>query len=61
MTADELRTTRLSLGLTVTAWAEALGVSRQHASDIDSGRRQPSPTLLKLAEMYRRHGLPPAD
>lgn len=46
-----LRTIRQRSGLTVTALAEAAGIRQAHLSNIESGRRRPSPELaLALAE-----------
>lgn len=58
MTPDELLAARESLGLTQAQWARALHVHQPYVSKIECGRQVPSATLVRLIEMYRRHGVP---
>ena len=57
--AGDVRAIRLALELTQSEFAAALGLgSTAYVSEIERGRRVPSVTVARLAEMYRRHGVP---
>ena len=57
---DDFRAIRIALGLTQAEFAAALGLgSVAYLSAIERGRRVPGVTVARLAEMYRRHGIPP--
>jgi transcriptional regulator with XRE-family HTH domain len=49
MTADELRTRRLQLGLSQLGMSQALGVALGTYRDWEAGRHQPSGNLLEMA------------
>lgn len=65
MTKTELRAARESCGLSLADWAYALGyrhtnrdAARQQAYEMESGRKTITPQVARLAEMFRRHGVP---
>jgi transcriptional regulator with XRE-family HTH domain len=65
MTAADLRTARETLGLTQADFALALGYRnhdrqglRQQVNDMEAGRKSITPQTARLAEMFRRFGVP---
>lgn len=65
MTPAEFKSARLACGLNLADWAIALGYRnttrdglRQQAHDMEAGRKAISPQVARLAEMYRRYGVP---
>lgn len=66
MTGAELKAIREALGLSLADWAYALGyrhasrdAARQQAYEMESGRKAITPQVARLAEMFRRYGVPP--
>jgi DNA-binding transcriptional regulator YiaG len=57
MTADELRTRRLQLGLSQLGMSQALGVALGTYHDWEAGRHQPSGNLLDMAVAHISEGL----
>lgn len=56
-TGVDFRAIRKRLGLSQAEFAEALGVSRQYVSRLETGdATEASETLCRLALMYERHG-----
>ena len=65
MTACALRTARETLGLSQADFALALGYRnhdrqglRQQVNDMEAGRKSITPQTARLAEMFRRFGVP---
>jgi transcriptional regulator with XRE-family HTH domain len=62
MTPAEFKACRLACGLTQSEWAVALGYSlaepRQQIHGMEAGTRSIMPWFGRLAEMYRRYGVP---
>ena len=64
MTAKQFRAIRFDLGLSELEWGLVLGYGgkpgtvRRHIRKIEAGTREITPWLERLAEMYRRHGIP---
>lgn len=62
MSPAALRAIRDHLGLTQTEMGRALGYSgpntRQTVHRYETGEREAPPWIIRLAEMYRRHGIP---
>lgn len=62
MTPTEFRAIRKALGLTLEQWGDALGYSgphrRQQVNDMEGNRKTITPMCARLAEEYRKHGLP---
>jgi transcriptional regulator with XRE-family HTH domain len=65
MTPAELRAARISCGLSLADFAAALGYRstdkknlRQQICDMEGGRKPITPQVARLAEMFRRHGVP---
>lgn len=54
MTPADLKSLRLALGLSQTAFGEALGVGRRAVTHWESGQRHPSKAALKLIENLKR-------
>lgn len=54
---DEIKTLRLKAGYTLRKFAEEVGISAAHLSDIEHGRRMPSDDVLqRMAEKLERVG-----
>lgn len=65
MTPAELRAARETCGLSQADWAMALGYRstdrknlRQQVNDMEGGRKPITPQVARLAEMFRRFGVP---
>lgn len=65
MTPAELKAARETCGLSQSEWAIALGYRsddrknlRQQVNDMEGGRKTITPQVGRLAEMFRRHGVP---
>ena len=65
MTSSDLRTARETLGLSQADFAIALGYRnhdrqglRQQVNDMEAGRKAITPQTARLAEMFRRFGVP---
>lgn len=65
MTPSEIKAVRESCGLSLADWAYALGyrhtsreAARQQAYEMESGRKAITPQVARLAEMFRRYGVP---
>lgn len=65
MTPSALRTARETLGLTQAEFALALGYRnhdrqglRQQVYEMETGRKAITPQTARLAEMFRRFGVP---
>lgn len=60
--AASLKACRTHLGLTQTKMGAALGYRgtnlRQMMHDLETGRKTITETVMRLAEMYRMHGIP---
>lgn len=63
---ESLRAARETCGLNLADWAFALGYrhqsrdrARSQAHDMESGQKSITPQVARLAEMFRRHGVPP--
>jgi DNA-binding transcriptional regulator YiaG len=54
MTPQQFRQLRETLGLSQTAWAECLGVSRSTVAKIEGGRQSLTGTMARLAEAIRQ-------
>jgi transcriptional regulator with XRE-family HTH domain len=64
--SDDLRAARETLGLSQADFAIALGYRnhdrqglRQQVNDMEAGRKAVTPQVARLAEMFRRFGIPP--
>jgi len=66
MTGEELRTVRENLGLSTEKFGRALGyqgaygIASRHVRRFESGARSIPEAASRLAEMFRRHGVPDA-
>lgn len=65
MTPAKFKAARESCGLSLADWAVALGYRsadrknlRQQICDMEGGRKPITPQVGRLAEMFRRHGVP---
>jgi DNA-binding transcriptional regulator YiaG len=64
MTGDELRIIREGLGLNKERFGRALGyqgtygIASRHVRRFESGARSIPQPISRLAEMFRRHGVP---
>jgi hypothetical protein len=65
VTKEELKAAREECGLSLADWAYALGyrhasrdAARQQAYEMEIGRKAITPQVARLAEMFRRHGVP---
>jgi DNA-binding transcriptional regulator YiaG len=62
MTPQEFKACREAVGLTQAEWASAMGYAnknlRQQAWDMENGRKAITTHAARLAEMYRRYGVP---
>jgi len=71
MTPAEFKAARLACGLSQLEWSIAIGYKsdnpdptrrrerlRQQTHDIEAGRKGITPIVARLAEMYRRYGVP---
>jgi len=65
MTPAEIKACREACGMTQAQWAAALGYRldprgmRQQAYSLETGHKAITPQVARLAEMYRRFGVPP--
>jgi DNA-binding transcriptional regulator YiaG len=65
LTPVEFKAARERCGLNQADWALALGYAspdrknlRQQVNDMEGGRKAITPQVARLAEMFRRHGVP---
>ena len=62
MTPEQFKYARKSCGMSVEAWAHALGYEvknpRQFISGLETGQRNITPPVARLAEMYASFGVP---
>ena len=57
--AEKIRSLRERFKLTQTEFAMVLGITQEHVSRLETGRKEPGGPMVRLLEMIEHFGLPP--